>query len=95
MGIVAAAFVIGLYFLPSIFAYAQNHHNRVAILTLNFFLGWTCIGWIAAAIWCSTKPPPQQIPPPYQPYYPHPLPPQYQQQQQYPQQQIGPWNQGR
>jgi hypothetical protein len=40
-----------LYFLPSIVALARSKRDIVAILLLNFFLGWTAIGWIVALIW--------------------------------------------
>ncbi len=42
-----------LYFLPSIIALARSKRNLVAILLLNFFLGWTAIGWIIALIWAA------------------------------------------
>jgi hypothetical protein len=43
--------VIGfcVYFWPSICA--RNKRNFTAILTLNFFLGWTLIGWVIALVW--------------------------------------------
>lgn len=40
-----------LYFLPTIIAFARSKHDSVAILVLNFFLGWTAIGWIVALVW--------------------------------------------
>ena len=30
-----------LYFLPSIIAFSRGHSNSLAIIMLNFFLGWT------------------------------------------------------
>ena len=44
-----------LYFIPSINAYMKKKRNKGAVLTLNFFLGWTVIGWIVALIWSSTN----------------------------------------
>jgi hypothetical protein len=38
-----------LYFLPSIIA--ANKRNAAAIITLNFLLGWTFVGWIVAFVW--------------------------------------------
>ena len=35
-----------LYFLPSIIALVRSKRDVVAIILLNFFLGWTAIGWI-------------------------------------------------
>jgi hypothetical protein len=43
-----------LYFIPSIVAYAREHHNRLAILLLNTFLGWSFLGWVAALVWAAT-----------------------------------------
>jgi hypothetical protein len=40
-----------MYFLPSIIALARNKRDITAILLLNFFLGWTMIGWVVALIW--------------------------------------------
>lgn len=40
-----------LYFLPSIIALARNKRDITAILLLNFFLGWTAIGWVIALVW--------------------------------------------
>jgi hypothetical protein len=40
-----------MYFLPSIIALGRNKRDITAIVLLNFFLGWTMIGWIVALIW--------------------------------------------
>ncbi len=42
---------IGLYLLPFIIGYVRKQPNKWAILVLNFFLGWTIIGWIIALVW--------------------------------------------
>jgi len=39
------------YFLPSIIAFARNKRDTTSILLLNFFLGWTAIGWVIALVW--------------------------------------------
>lgn len=39
------------YFLPSIIALARSKRDTLAIFLLNFFLGWTGIGWIIALVW--------------------------------------------
>ena len=46
-------FVLGLavYFLPTIIALARKRRNTLAIFLLNFFLGWTLIGWVVALVW--------------------------------------------
>lgn len=40
-----------LYAIPSIIAYRKAKKNRVAIYALNWLLGWTFIGWVAALVW--------------------------------------------
>lgn len=44
-----------LYFLPALVANQRRHRQGNAIFVLNFFLGWTVIGWIAALVWSFTK----------------------------------------
>jgi Superinfection immunity protein len=40
-----------MYFLPSIIALGRNKRDITAIMLLNFFLGWTMIGWVVALVW--------------------------------------------
>jgi len=40
-----------MYFLPTIIAAARSKHDVAAIFVLNFFLGWTFVGWIIALVW--------------------------------------------
>ena len=40
-----------IYFLPALIAFARGHQSRVAILLVNFFFGWSGLGWIVALIW--------------------------------------------
>lgn len=42
-----------LYLLPSIIG--RKKKNATSIQVLNFFLGWTLIGWVVALIWATTK----------------------------------------
>jgi hypothetical protein len=44
---------LGIYFLPTIIGWHKQ--SAGGILALNFFLGWTFIGWIAAFIWALTS----------------------------------------
>lgn len=61
--IVAAA--LGLYFLPTIVGW--NKRNAGAIFALNFFLGWTLIGWVVAIVWAMTYDPiDPRLPPTYE-----------------------------
>ena len=49
-----------LYFMPTIVGH--NHRNVLSIFLVNFFLGWTVIGWIVAMIWaCSADARPQVL----------------------------------
>jgi T4 superinfection immunity protein len=43
-----------MYFLPAIVAGMRKHRNAGAISVLNFFLGWTLIGWVSALVWAFT-----------------------------------------
>lgn len=47
--------VIPFYFLPTIIALARKKNNRTAIFVLNFFLGWTFLGWIVSLVWALTS----------------------------------------
>jgi hypothetical protein len=42
-----------MYFLPSIIALARSKRDTLAIFLLNFFLGWSVIGWIVALVWAA------------------------------------------
>lgn len=41
----------GLYFAPSIVAVARNSPQKLPIVLLNVFLGWTFVGWVGALVW--------------------------------------------
>jgi amino acid permease len=49
-----------LYFLPTIVAALRHHHNTAMIAILNFFLGWTFIGWVVFLAMSFGNPSPQQ-----------------------------------
>jgi hypothetical protein len=47
---------IGLYFLPSMVAVSRKVTNQGSIFVINFFLGWSFIGWVVAlAMACRTS----------------------------------------
>lgn len=50
-GIIGFIFSLAIYFIPTIVAVARHHRNTLAIFLVNFFLGWTFIGWVATLIW--------------------------------------------
>jgi hypothetical protein len=43
-----------IYFAPSIVASYRKHKSTGAIQAVNFFLGWTLVGWLWALIWANT-----------------------------------------
>ena len=42
---------VTLYLVPTIIAISRDHPNKVAIILINFFLGWSVFGWVGALIW--------------------------------------------
>lgn len=68
MGFILFFFLIIIYFVPGVVASWRNHKNTLAIGMLNFFLGWTFIGWVIALVWAVTddgrpKPKRQEVEP--------------------------------
>jgi Superinfection immunity protein len=48
-----------MYWLPTIIAIVRHTPSALGVAALNFFLGWTVIGWIMALVWAlasSTSP---------------------------------------
>ncbi len=45
--------IVGIvfYFIPSLIALLRGKKNLLAIIALNFFLGWSLIGWVVALVW--------------------------------------------
>lgn len=39
------------YWIPTILAFARKHPSRGGIAALNFFFGWTFLGWVIALAW--------------------------------------------
>jgi energy-coupling factor transporter transmembrane protein EcfT len=39
------------YWIPTILAFVRNHPSRGGIAALNFFFGWTFLGWVVALAW--------------------------------------------
>jgi hypothetical protein len=50
-----------MYFLPSIIALARGKRDLLAIFLLNFFLGWSVIGWFVALIWAAKNDVPAMV----------------------------------
>ncbi len=55
IGLVLSSLV--LYFSPAWVAFSNDHNNAMAIAILNFFLGWTLVGWVGALVWAYAKKP--------------------------------------
>ena len=47
------AVIIGaiIYFIPTIIAFKKSRDNKISILALNLFLGWSLIGWVVSLVW--------------------------------------------
>ncbi|WP_395646841.1 superinfection immunity protein [Terricaulis sp.] len=45
--------MLALFFIPTIVAIARGR-AALGIFLVNFFLGWTIIGWWVALIWAFT-----------------------------------------
>jgi hypothetical protein len=54
-GLLLLGAAIIIYFLPSIAG--RKKQNHTAIFALNFFLGWTIVGWIVPLVWALTVDP--------------------------------------
>ncbi|MBE3604102.1 superinfection immunity protein [bacterium] len=50
-GFIALGLLLVLYFVPSIVAHNRAHPSRGSIYVVNFFLGWTLLGWVVALAW--------------------------------------------
>jgi hypothetical protein len=42
---------VALYFLPTIIGASRHKANLIGIFLVNFFLGWSVIGWVIALVW--------------------------------------------
>lgn len=54
-GFVVFIVLLVIYFAPAILAFDAKHKDRVAIMVLNLFLGWTFVGWVIALVWAFKK----------------------------------------
>jgi hypothetical protein len=48
VNVVLALVFLFLYFLPSLFAWKRQVPNAVSVYVVNFFFGWSLIGWMIA-----------------------------------------------
>lgn len=47
--------VLAIYLIPAIIGFIRKKDNKMAILLLNLFLGWSLIGWVIALVWAVSK----------------------------------------
>jgi T4 superinfection immunity protein len=50
-----------MYWLPTLVAIVRHTPSALGVAALNFFLGWTVIGWIMALVWALAAGPAQQV----------------------------------
>lgn len=50
-GKIVGVVLLLLYYMPIIIAIKRRHQNIIGLGILNFFFGWTIIGWFGALIW--------------------------------------------
>jgi len=57
MGLLGGIFLfilaVFLYFLPTIIGWNKENSNGIAVV--NFFLGWTLLGWVVALVWAISS----------------------------------------
>jgi hypothetical protein len=54
LGMTFGGLCLLLYFLPTIVAALRSHPSAGAIFAVNFFFGWTFIGWIICFVWAAS-----------------------------------------
>jgi len=56
MTLVSVLLLIALYWTPTIVATIRKAPNTRAVVVINFLLGWTVVGWIAALVMACRTP---------------------------------------
>ncbi len=51
---ITAAIVVCIYMFPAYISQSRGHPQLRSITNLNFFLGWTFFGWVAALVWATS-----------------------------------------
>jgi Superinfection immunity protein/Short C-terminal domain len=54
-GFLVIAFLLLIYFIPSIIVWGKRQSDSV--IALNLLLGWTILGWIVALVWALNNTP--------------------------------------
>lgn len=52
-GFLGVTSILIIYFIPALAAKGKNRSE--GIFALNFFLGWTFIGWVIALVWALSE----------------------------------------
>ena len=50
-----------MYWLPTVVAIARRTPSALGVAALNFFLGWTVIGWFLALVWALAAYPAERV----------------------------------
>jgi Superinfection immunity protein len=50
-GLIALLLLLSAYFLPTLVAWWREHPSENSIAVINFFFGWTFLGWVLALAW--------------------------------------------
>lgn len=54
-------FLFAMYWLPTIVAISRHTHSALGVAMVNFFTGWTGIGWIVAMVWALGASPSERV----------------------------------
>lgn len=54
-GFILLGLILFSYFLPTIIELCNGHPHKAGIILLNFFLGWTLVGWVVALVWAVSR----------------------------------------
>ncbi|HWA69789.1 MAG TPA: superinfection immunity protein [Rhizomicrobium sp.] len=54
-------FLVAMYWLPTIIAVARHTHSALGVAMVNFFTGWTVVGWIVALVWALAAYPAERV----------------------------------
>jgi len=50
----AVIVLISCYLMPTLVALVRDKRGAGSVALVNFFLGWTVIGWLLAFVWASS-----------------------------------------
>ena len=53
-GVIGVIVLVSCYFMPTIVALVRDKRGAGGVALVNFFLGWTVIGWLLAFVWASS-----------------------------------------